>query len=80
MKDGSIKCTTMYKYTGTLEYTFNMFDDHIKLLEFTVLWGSPLTDVDLRAKVAEDYQKALGIAQKLGTIVYTTEVVIMGDK
>lgn len=79
MKAGSIKCTTMFKYTGTLEYTYNMYDDHIKTLEFEVLWGSPMTDNDLRKKVAEDYANVLGLSQKLGTMVYTVDIVLMEE-
>ena len=72
------KHTKMYKHTGTLTYYFNEFDNHDKVLEFDVLWGSPMTANDLKLKVLEDYQHVLGLAQKIGTLTYTTELILMG--
>ena len=49
-------------------------------LEYDVLWGSPMTANDLKLKVLEDYQHVLGLAQKIGTLTYTTKLILMGVK
>ena len=70
----------LYKYTGHLYYTFNLFDEHEKAIEFEILWGSPLTYNELKSKVAEDYNKQLGIAQCINSIVYSREIILMEGK
>jgi hypothetical protein len=63
----------MYNHKGTVTYTMNMFDTHIKTLEFEVLWGSPLTYSELKHKVMEQYPLQLGIAQCILSLNYETK-------
>lgn len=71
--------TKYYKYTGQLFYTYNLYDEHNKTLNFEVLWASPLTDSDLKNKVCTDYSRVLGLSQCIGSMVYTTDIVIMEE-
>ena len=75
-----MKHTQLYKYTGHLHYTFNLYDSHEKSIEFEILWGSPLTYNELKAKVVEDYNKQLGIAQCIKSVAYSCELITMEDK
>ena len=67
----------LYKYIGHLHYTFNLYDFHEKTLEFEILWGSPLTDKDLRKMVVQNYQGVLGLSQKIGDMIVEKVVVIL---
>lgn len=76
-----MKHSKLYKYTGVLYYTFNLYDFHEKRIEFEILWGSPLTDRDLKEKVVQNYQGVLGLSQKVGDmIVEKVDVIMMEDK
>lgn len=70
----------LYKYTGFLYYTFNLYDFHEKCIEFEILWGSPLTYNELKSKVVEDYNKQLGIAQCIKSVVYSCELITIEDE
>lgn len=75
------KRTKMYKYTGVLYYRYNMFDEHDKAVPFEILWGSPLTNKDLKLKVVETYSNVLGLSQKIGDMITeSVEVIIMEEK
>jgi hypothetical protein len=76
----TIKSQKMYKYTGTLTHYFNEFDNHDKVLEFDVISDRELNYNEVVDKVCEDYQRVLGLSQKIGSVSYTTEIVLMEAK
>jgi hypothetical protein len=76
----NLKHSKMYKHTGTLTYYFNEFDFHDKVLEFDVISDRELNCNEVADKVCEDYQRVLGLSQKIGSVSYTTEIVLMEAK
>jgi hypothetical protein len=63
----------MLKYEGEINYTFNMFDSHIKTCHFSLLSEQPMTYNSVKGAACEQCHNELGIAQRILSVSYTTE-------
>ena len=63
----------MYKYTGTITFTYNMFDNIIKTCEFSLLSDVKLGYDSVKHKAIEQCQHKLGLAQCVVGFEYQEE-------
>lgn len=70
----------LYSHIGTMEYSYNLYDEAIRVLDFEILSPTPLTMKDLKVRILTDYSDTLGTATRIGTVSYTTGIILMGGK
>jgi len=63
----------MYNYTGTITFTFNMFDNNIKTCEFSLLSDVKLGYDSVKNRAIEQCQHKLGLAQRIVKFEYQEE-------
>jgi hypothetical protein len=62
----------MIKYEGEVNYTFNMFDNHVKTCYFSLLSEYPMTYNSVKTAACEQCHNELGMAQRILSVTYTT--------
>ena len=63
----------MYKYTGTILFAYNMFDNNIKTCEFSLLSDVKLEYDSVKQGAIEQCQHKLGLAQCVIKFEYQEE-------